>query len=149
MHTENTIVMQAPFGRIFAVASDLSLWPKILPHYRSVVYYQRSDERNVVRMSARRGWIPVSWTSEQEISHERHEVRFRHLKSFTKGMVVVWTFTQTGEGVQVRIRHDLKPAIPLIGRFVADQIIGRFFIAHIAGQTLLHMKRYVELNNES
>jgi len=144
MHTENTIVMHAPLERIFATAADLSLWPKILPHYRFVTYFEKSEERNVVRMAARRGWIPISWTSEQEINHECHEVRFHHLKAFTKGMVVVWTFTQIGEGVLVRIRHDLTPTIPLVGRFLAEQIIGRFFIAHIAAQTLAHMKHYVE-----
>jgi len=145
MHTENAIVMHAPFERIFATAGDLSLWPKILPHYRFITYLEKSKDRNVVRMAARRGRIPVSWVSEQVIDRERHEVRFLHLRALTKGMVVVWTFTRVEEGVLVRIRHDLNPRIPVIGRFLTERIIGRFFIAHIATQTLAHMKRYVEL----
>ena len=127
--------------------ADLSLWPEMLPHYRSIIYYEKSEKRNVVRMSAWRGWIPISWTSVQEVDPGRHEIRFLHLKAFTKGMVVVWTFTKTDEGVVVRIRHDLNPSIPLIGGLIADHIVGRFFIGYIAPRTLAHMKRYVESNN--
>ena len=144
MHTETMIVMHAPLDHIFARAADLSLWPEMLPHYRSIMYYEKSEQRNVVRMSAWRGWIPISWTSVQEVDHERREIRFLHLKAFTKGMVVVWTFTKTDEGVAVRIRHDLKPSIPLIGGLIADHIVGRFFIGYIAPRTLAHMKQYVE-----
>ncbi len=144
MHTENSIIINAPLEKIFETAADLSLWPKILPHYRWIHYLKQSPARNIVQMAARRTWIPVQWTSEQEIDRDKKEVRFHHLKAFTKGMRVVWTFTPTDEGILVRIRHDLQPNIPLIGKFVAEQIIGRFFISYIAGQTLMHMKRYVE-----
>ena len=144
MHTENSIIMKATLEKIFETAADLSLWPKILPHYRWIRFLEQSPTRNVVRMAARRKWIPVQWTSEQEIDREKKEVRFHHLKAFTKGMLVVWTFTPTAEGVEVRIRHELKPTIPLIGRFISEKIIGEFFVGYIANQTLHHMKRYVE-----
>ncbi len=144
MHTENFILMKAPLDKIFETAANLSLWPKILPHYRWVRYLEQSPKKNVVQMAARRKWIPVKWTSEQEIDREKKEVRFHHLKAFTKGMRVVWTFRQTDQGVEVRIRHDLQSGIPLIGKFIAEKMVGAFFIGYIANQTLKHMKRYVE-----
>ncbi len=72
------------------------------------------------------------------------EIRFHHLKAFTKGMKVVWTFTPVNGGVEVRICHDLQSNIPLIGNLIADRIIGGFFIHHIATQTLTYLKAYVE-----
>lgn len=144
MHAENFIIMKAPLEKIFETAADLSLWPKILPHYRWVRFLEQSPGRNVVQMAARRKWIPVKWTSEQEIDPEKTEVRFYHLKAFTKGMHVVWTFRATDQGVEVRIRHDLQSGIPLIGKFISEKVIGAFFISYIANQTLTHMKRYVE-----
>lgn len=147
MQTETSILMRASVEEIFEVASDLSLWPTILPHYRWIRFIERSAERNVVRMAARRKWIPVQWTSEQTIDRKNREVRFLHLKAFTKGMRVVWTFTPTDEGVEVCIRHSLEPTIPVVGKLIAEWIIGRFFIHYIASQTLLHMKRYVERKN--
>jgi len=149
MHSENSIVMHAPIEKIFETAVDLSLWPKILPHYRWIRYIERSPKRNIVIMAAKRKWIPVRWTSEQKIDGVKMEVRFRHLTAFTKGMVVVWTFAQTENGVEVRICHDLTPSIPLVGRFVAESIIGKFFISYIANQTLVHMKKFIERRYES
>ena len=92
MHSENSITMQAPVDRVFAAAADLSQWPVFLPHYRWVRYHERSPERNIVTMAASRKWIPIRWTSEQVVDTAAREVRFRHLKAFTRGMVVVWTF---------------------------------------------------------
>jgi ribosome-associated toxin RatA of RatAB toxin-antitoxin module len=144
MMTENSIVMKAPLDRVFETAADLSRWPDFLPHYRWVTYLEKSPSKNVVRMAAKRGWIPVSWTSEQVIDLEKREVHFHHLKSFTRGMHVVWTFRAEKDSVRVGIRHDMQPNIPLVGGFIADKIIGRFFIHYVANQTLRHMKLHVE-----
>ena len=135
--------MQAPKEAIFETAANLELWPKILPHYRYIRYLERGEERNVVVMAAVRSGIPISWTSEQVIDRERFEVRFHHLKAFTKGMRVVWTFKETAAGVLVEIVHDLRFRVPALAP-VADRIIGGFFIHHIASQTLRCMKAHLE-----
>lgn len=144
MHKENSILIKAPHDLIFATAADLSQWPRILPHYRWIRYIEKSPRKNLVVMAARRGWIPIQWTSEQEIDNELRQVRFHHLKGFTKGMDVVWTFTDTPNGVEVKIAHELRPTIPLIGSLIADRIIGDFFIHYVASRTLHHMKLYLE-----
>ena len=108
MHTTTAITMRAPLARIFETAADLSGWPKILPHYRYIHYYERGPVRNIVKMAATRSGLPIAWTSEEIIDRDRMEVRFTHLKAFTKGMHVVWQFRETPEGVHVEIVHDLK-----------------------------------------
>ncbi len=135
--------MRAPRAKIFETAADLSLWPEILPHYRYIRYFERSPERNVVKMAAVRSGIPISWVSEQWIDRERCEVRFRHLRAFTKGMEVVWTFEETPEGVRVSIVHDLEFRVRALAP-VAERVIGGFFIGHVAGRTLECMKRHLE-----
>ena len=135
--------MRAPREEIFETAADLSRWPEILPHYRYIRYYERSPELNVVKMAAVRSGIPISWVSEQRIDRDRCEVRFRHLKAFTKGMDVLWTFEDTPDGVRVSIVHDLAFRIPVLAP-LADRIIGGFFIGHVAERTLECMKRYLE-----
>ena len=62
------------------------------------------------------------------------EVRFTHLKAFTKGMHVVWKFTDTPEGVFVEIVHDLNFRVPALAP-LADAIIGNFFIDAVAART--------------
>lgn len=147
MHTGNSIIIRAPKDRIFAAAADLSQWPKILPHYRYITYLERGIDRHVVKMACYRSGIPIAWTSEVVIDREKMEVRFHHLKAFTKGMDVVWTFTETPEGVLVEIMHDLRFRIPILAP-IADLIIGKFFISYVAGQTLHHMKLHLENENQ-
>jgi ribosome-associated toxin RatA of RatAB toxin-antitoxin module len=121
--------MQAPKMSIFETAANLELWPKILPHYRYIRYLERSPNRNVVVMAARRSGIPIKWTSEQIIDRDRVEVHFHHLKAFSKGMRVVWTFEEKSDGVLVTI---------------AEPIIGDFFTHNVANKTLRCMKNYLE-----
>ena len=135
--------MQAPRAEVFETAANLELWPKILPHYRYIRYLDRSPRRNVVVMAARRSGIPISWISEQVIDPERVEIRFHHLKAFTKGMRVVWTFQESPDGIRVEIMHDLQFRMKLLAP-IADIIIGGFFIHNIANKTLRCMKAYVE-----
>jgi ribosome-associated toxin RatA of RatAB toxin-antitoxin module len=143
MHKANSIVIRAPKMAIFETAANLELWPKILPHYRYIRYLERSAGRNVVVMAATRSGIPVTWTSEQIIDREKIEVRFHHLKAWTKGMRVVWTFQETPGGVLVEISHDMNFRIPVLAPMV-DPIIGDFFIHNVASKTLRCMRDYVE-----
>ena len=148
MHKSNSIIMRAPRMTIFETAADLALWPRILPHYRYIRYLERSPERNLVIMAARRGPIPISWTSEQVIDRDRMEVRFHHLKAFTKGMDVVWTFNETSEGVRVEIIHDMHFRLPILAP-LAEPIIGNFFIHPVASRTLRCMKAYLESTTDN
>jgi ribosome-associated toxin RatA of RatAB toxin-antitoxin module len=132
---------------VFETAANLELWPRILPHYRYIRYLERSPGRNVVVMAATRSGIPISWTSEQIIDRERIEVRFRHLKAFTKGMRVVWTFQEVPTGVLVEIEHDLAFRVKILAP-IADKIIGDFFINDVANKTLRYMKSYVEASTD-
>jgi ribosome-associated toxin RatA of RatAB toxin-antitoxin module len=143
MHKSNSIMMRAPKISIFETAANLELWPKILPHYRYIKFLERGPNRNVVVMAASRSGIPISWTSEQIIDRAKCEIHFHHLKAWTKGMRVVWTFQETSDGVLVKIMHDLKFRLNLFTP-IADKIIGDFFIHHIANKTLRCMKAYVE-----
>ena len=128
---------------IFETAANLELWPKILPHYRYIRFLERGTDRNVVVMAAQRSGIPISWTSEQIIDRNRLEIHFHHLKAWTKGMRVVWTFSEISDGVLVTISHDLRFRIPILAPIV-DPFIGGFFIHNIANKTLRCMKAYVE-----
>jgi len=141
--TETTLVIRAPKQAIFESAADLSRWPELLPHYRYITYLERGTDRHIVKMAAHRDGIPISWVSEQVIDRERLEIRFTHLRAFTKGMGVVWSFEEKPEGTLVRIVHVLNFRIPFLAP-VADRIIGGFFIDNIAHKTLAAFKAHLE-----
>lgn len=143
MHKANSILIRAPKMTIFEAAADLELWPKILPHYRYIRFLERNPNRNVVVMAATRSGIPIAWTSEQIVDREKLEIHFHHLKAWTKGMRVVWTFSETPDGVLVEISHDFRFRISILAPII-DLIIGDFFIHNVASKTLRCMKAYVE-----
>jgi ribosome-associated toxin RatA of RatAB toxin-antitoxin module len=143
MHKTNFIVMRAPKMAIFETAANLELWPKILPHYRYIHFLDRGPNRNTVEMAAHRSGIPIKWTSEEIIDPERVEIHFHHLKAFTKGMHVVWTFDERADGVLVTIAHDLNFRVKILAP-IAEKVIGDFFIGNVANKTLRCMKQYVE-----
>jgi ribosome-associated toxin RatA of RatAB toxin-antitoxin module len=143
MQTGNSIIIQAPREAIFETAADLEGWPRILPHYRYIRFLERNAQRSIVEMAASRSGIPISWTSEFVVDRERMELRFLHLKKFTRGMRVVWTFKETPAGVLVEIMHALRFRVPALAP-IAEPIIGGFFIHHVANQTLQAIKAHVE-----
>ncbi len=146
MQTENRVEMAGDLDRIVALAADVERWPVILPHYRQVTLLAGGGDQKTVEMAARRGRIPVRWLAVQTIERTGSTpiIRYRHIGGVTKGMAVAWTFAPGPDAVSVRIDHDFAPPWPLVGRPVADRIIGPHFVAAIAGQTLATIKAIVE-----
>ena len=146
VRTENSIVIRAPLDRIFQVTSDLSLWPTVLPHYRWIRVMKSGDDGLIVKMAARRGWLPIQWTSRFQVDSNTPALRFEHLKAFTRGMKVHWTYSATPDGVVVKISHDLDRTSAL-GRWFAHYVLGEMFIRPVATRTLSRFKQYLEQNS--
>ncbi|MCE0484169.1 MAG: SRPBCC family protein [Methylacidiphilales bacterium] len=147
MRTSNVITIRAPLEKIFTTAADLAHWPDFLSHYRYNRFLSPMPWGGIVKMSAVRTFIPTTWISAYRIDTEKRQLHFEHLRSTlnaTRGMIVVWTFTETADGIRVEITHDLELRWPLIGGFVGKYIVGLFFIHHIATRTLAGLKRKVE-----
>lgn len=145
VRTENSIVINAPLARVFQETSNLLLWPKVLPHYRWIRVLNVGDDGLIVKMAARRGWLPVQWTSRFTVDPNTPELHFEHLKAFTRGMKVRWTYTTTPDGVLVSITHELdRPSA--FGRWFAQHVLGNLLIRPIAARTLSGFKTYLEQN---
>ena len=143
MHTESSILIDAPVERIYAMTSDLIRWPAYLPHYRWVRWVEGGPDEGIVEMAAMRGAIPIKWTSEFRRDPGKPELLFRHLSAFTKGMEVRWIYEQTAAGVLITIDHKLKFRWPLLAP-LANPIIGDFMIGWVAPRTLSTFKKLLE-----
>lgn len=144
MHTSSSVQIHAPREKIFEVTSNLENWTPMLPHYRYINFLERDGDEATVVMACYRGSIPLSWTSRHEIDREKMEMTFTHLKKFTKGMVVVWTYEETAnDGVKVSIIHDLKFRVRFLAP-LAEYIIGTHFIDPVARKTLATFKELLE-----
>jgi hypothetical protein len=169
--------MRAPYDRIFRLAAEVERWGEILPHYRYVKLLRRAEdkgfstlpfgneddrggggvhlievERKLVKMSAWRNFIPVTWAAVQTVvpgtAGQPGRIHFRHVKGLVRGMKVVWSFHPRDDGeILVRITHDLSnPPMPvrILGPKLIETIVGQGFIGHIAGKTLKRIKELAE-----
>lgn len=144
MHTRNEATIRADPKVAYRLAAFVERWPSLLPHYRSVRILEESGQRRLVEMAAHRNGIPVRWWAEQVCYPDVPRITYRHVRGITAGMDVVWSFTPKGDGLEVAIEHDLELRWPLLGRPVADRIIGPFFVANIASKTLSRIKLLAE-----
>ena len=145
MWTQNSVRIDAPADTVFRLAAEVEFWPVLLPHYRYVRVLRRGAGRRLVKMAASRDGIPVSWTSIQWLEPARHRITFRHVTGVTRGMVVEWLIRPVdGAAVVVTISHRFQPRWPLVGGWVAERVIGPFFVHDIAGKTLRRIKAIAE-----
>lgn len=146
MTTVDELLVRAPLGRIFTLASQVERWPRLLPHYRYVRFTERrTDGGGLVDMSAARPFgllqWPTWWRSRMRVHPPNGSVapaiRFTHIKGITRGMEVEWTFHAVPGGTQVNIVHVWDgPAWPGIGSPAATLVIGPVFVHGIASRTL-------------
>ncbi len=129
------------------MVSDLARWPEFLPHYRYIHFRGAGQRGRIVDMAAKRSGIPISWRSEYWADPRALELHFLHLTKWTKDMKVVWTLTPTRDGTRVEIVHDLHFRVPLLA-WLAEPIIGGFFIDHVAALTLATFKQHLEQTAE-
>jgi ribosome-associated toxin RatA of RatAB toxin-antitoxin module len=133
-----------PRARSKSSAARIERWPQFLPHYRWIKVLEAAPGGRIVEMATRRGVIPVKWTSVQRWDSERREVYYDHIVGPTRGMHVRWEIVPREDEALVRLIHELHLEVPIVNSPPGRLITSRFFIAHIAGQTLWHMKRFVE-----
>jgi ribosome-associated toxin RatA of RatAB toxin-antitoxin module len=148
MHAERAVDIEAPAQSVYALASDVTRWPALLPHYRWVKLLRRTPEGAVVEMAAKRDWIPVRWTALLTLDPAAPTIDFTHLSGWAKGMRVSWIFDRRGANTRVTIAHDFTRPNSFPGAAWFDRrIIGDFFIQSIAGRTLARMKELAEAPN--
>lgn len=158
MDTNNEITIRTNLPTIFDLAARVEDWGDLLPHYRYVRLLKRKGNRKLVRMSAWRNFIPVTWTAICTVEPGRGadpgRITFKHVRGLVRGMHVEWWFEPHPERGEVRVgisHHLEKPPFPTLllpGRLL-EMLVGRGFIGYIAGKTLARMKILAERQTSS
>jgi hypothetical protein len=162
MRSRLAIHIDAPPELVFAVVSDPTRWPDLLPHYRRVEVLRpwRQDPGGrrelVARYLAVRPiarflgvGLPVVWTSVFVADPVARELHFRHVGGATAGMVVTWQVRDQQGGTRVTLDHLFSRSLPGGGRLRLPgdwypRLIDRFFVRPIAGRTLATFKALCE-----
>ena len=151
MDTRIRRLVRADPRTIFALASRVEDWPRILPHYRWVrVLDDDGRGRRTVEMAARRDVVgrlgfPLRWTAIETSRPAAQRIEFEHVRGITRGMRVAWTMERAADapGVIVEIRHVFQPAWP-VPDVLVSQVVGEYFVNGVARRTLRILARLAE-----
>ena len=144
MRSVTSVTIDAPASHIYALAHETERWPQMLPHYRFVRVLEKEDHMRIVEMAARRGPFPVRWTAVQRNDPQTPAIFFRHVRGWTKGMEVLWTFEERDGKTVVSIVHDVAFRFPIFAKAIEKNIVTRFFIEGIATRTLARFRELAE-----
>lgn len=140
-----SVDVQGDLDALWRLASDVPCWPEFLPHYRYVTVVEEHEGQRTVAMAARRGVIPIAWTSTLALDQTNHRILFEHIGGKARGMLVEWRLVQHDGFVRATIRHDLRPLqLPFVASRLGRYLLADQFIEPVAGRTLGCMKALVE-----
>jgi aromatase len=113
-HTENSVLIKAPFDLVWDTTNDLAAWPRLFNEYEKVDILGRDGDTVQFRLTMRpdgegRVW---SWVSERVVDREARNVRARRIEvGVFKYMYLFWEYEDTADGVLMRWVQDfeLKP----------------------------------------
>ena len=116
MQTQDSIVIHAPWRRVYRAAAAVEAWPGFPRHYRWARVLGAEGRYRIVDMAAWRDVVPCRWIAEQRLDPVRRRVYYRHIhSSFTQGMEVWWVLRPRGpQATEVRLSHRLADGLDVV-----------------------------------
>lgn len=126
-HTDNEIVIDAPFDLVWDMTNDVASWPELFSEYAAVEILHREGDTVRFRLTMHpdengRVW---SWVSERTADRRAGTARARRVETGPfEYMRIRWEYTSTREGVKMRWIQDfhMKPEAPVDTAGMTDRI---------------------------
>ncbi|GHH72150.1 putative polyketide cyclase [Streptosporangium violaceochromogenes] len=126
-HTDNEIVIAAPFDLVWDMTNDVASWPELFSEYAAVEILHREGDTVRFRLTMHpdengRVW---SWVSERTVDRTAGTARAQRVETGPfEYMKIRWEYTPTQEGVRMRWIQDfhMKPEAPVDNAGMTDRI---------------------------
>jgi len=123
---EQSLLIDAPVERVYAIARDVESFPEIMEDLQSLTVLERSEDGNrtvtvwvgVIREFKMR----VKWTQEDLWDPVAHRDEFRLLKGDMDSMSGYWQFTPENGRTRFDSVVDYEYNVPLIGPMIKTLI---------------------------
>ncbi|WP_433172890.1 SRPBCC family protein [Actinoallomurus sp. CA-150999] len=126
-HTDNTIVINAPFDLVWAMTNDVPSWPTLFSEYAEATVLERRGETLRFRLSMypdENGTV-WSWVSERTPDRAGRAVTARRVETGPFDyMNIRWTYRDVEGGVEMRWVQDfhMKPEAPVDDAQMTERI---------------------------
>ncbi|GLY44518.1 polyketide cyclase [Amycolatopsis sp. NBRC 101858] len=126
-HTDNEIVIDAPFDRVWRMTNDVANWPRLFSEYAEAVILEQRGDTVQFRLSLHpdengKTW---SWVSERTPDPATRTVRAHRVDTGVfKYMSLFWEYEDLGGSVRMRWVQDfeMKPGAPLDDAGMTDRL---------------------------
>ncbi|CAL9376365.1 hypothetical protein SUDANB145_00976 [Streptomyces sp. enrichment culture] len=117
-HTEQSIVIDAPFDEVWRQTNDVAAWPDLFSEYAAAEILETSGNTVRFRLSMHpdENGTVWSWVSERTLDRAAGTVRARRVETGPfEFMDIVWTYREVEGGVEMRWTQDfrMKPEAPV------------------------------------
>ncbi len=143
------IRIHAPAEVVYRLAAEIELWPAFVRNIRCarVLRRSRADPRlRLILIRGRLGWLPLGWRSIQRLEPEAGRVTLRQVSRLSAGTTAEWTIAPTPDRTATDVTIVQRPILhlPLIGRLIAERIVGPHIGRPFALGILLDIKHVAE-----
>ncbi|MDN3058028.1 MULTISPECIES: SRPBCC family protein [Streptomyces] len=126
-HTDNEVMIKAPFDLVWDMTNDLENWPQLFSEYASVEVLQRSGDTTTFRLTMHpdedgKVW---SWVSERETARDVRTVWARRVEPGPFAyMNIRWEYEEESEGTRMRWTQDfeMRPDAPVDDSTMTEHI---------------------------
>lgn len=117
-HTEQSIVINAPFQLVWDMTNDVDSWPELFTEYSATEILKQEGDTVTFRLTMHpdengKVW---SWVSERSSDLERREVSSHRVETGPfEYMKIFWSYAEEAGGVRMTWIQDfhMKPAAPV------------------------------------
>ena len=145
---EQSVEINAPVDKVFAVARDVESFPDIMDDLQSLVVIEKSDDGNRTVTEwvglIREFKMTVKWSQEDIWDPSAYRDDFSMIKGDMDSMSGYWQFTPTDGGTKFESVVDYEYNVPLIGPMI-KALIKKKMEANLAAQ-MQAIKRRAESN---
>jgi quercetin dioxygenase-like cupin family protein/ribosome-associated toxin RatA of RatAB toxin-antitoxin module len=126
-HTEQSIVIDAPFELVWDMTNDVPGWPKLFTEYASAEVLERHGNSVTFRLTMHpdedgNTW---SWVSQRNMNLPGREVRAQRIETGPfEYMNIHWIYAQEANGVRMTWFQDfhMKPSAPATDEQMTDRL---------------------------
>jgi ribosome-associated toxin RatA of RatAB toxin-antitoxin module len=124
---EQSIWINAPVEKVYAIAKEVERFPEVMPDLESVRVLERSEDgsRTITEWTGlvrEFNNMRVRWTEEDTWNDATHTCRFRMLNGDLQRMEGEWQFSEEEGGTRFRSRVEYEYDVPLVGTLVKNLI---------------------------
>ena len=126
-HTEQSIVIDAPFQLVWDMTNDVANWPNLFTEYARAEILESTSDTVTFRLTMHpdENGISWSWVSQRRADFTNRQVHAHRVETGPfEYMLIHWIYTEEAGGIRMTWFQDfqMKPTAPVNDKQMTDRL---------------------------